>query len=151
MKSPPEQPSSGPSFASDVRTLPAFLDIAALSSRKTLSDDFRPRVSSSLITFSASCSSSLFFFKNVFLGTTPKRNERQVERLFFLFGHARRGKAWFLSILFYSILFSLSVSLRRAPRFSLLAVDILLRSLALGVLSREKNSPFFFKENFRDS
>jgi hypothetical protein len=61
----------------------------------------------------------------------------------------KRGFFLFYSILFYSL--SLSVSLRRAPRFSLLAVDILLRSLALGVLSREKNSPFFFKENFRDS
>ena len=88
-----------------------------------------------------------FFFQKCVLGTTPKRNERQVERLFFLFGHARRGKAWFLStlsILFYSIL-SLSVSLRRAPRFSLLAVDSCARLLSECCLAK-KTHPFFSKK-----
>ena len=52
----------------------------------------------------------------------------------------KRGFFLFYSILFYSL--SLSVSLRRAPRFSLLAVDI----PALGMLCREKNSHFFSKK-----
>ena len=56
--------------------------------------------------------------------------------------HDEVKRGFFLLFLFYSILFSLSVSLRRAPRFSLLAVDI----PALGMLCREKNSHFFSKK-----
>ena len=84
----------------------------------------------------------------MFLGTTPKRNERQVERLFFLFGHARRGKAWFLSILFYSILFSLSICLftTRAPLFSFSGGYSCARLLSECCLAK-KLPHFFFKEN----
>ena len=93
-----------------------------------------------------------FFFKNVFLCTTPKRNERQVERLFFLFGHARRGKAWFLSILsilFYSILFSLSICLftTRAPLFSFSGGYSCARLLSECCLLAKKLFTIFFKEN----
>ena len=60
----------------------------------------------------------------------------------------KRGFFLFYSILFYSL--SLSVSLRRAPRFSLLAVDTPALACSRSVVSRKKLT-IFFKENFRDS